>query len=240
MNDAKNSTTTDSKSGADSRPEHGPNPGMLALLSWLLFAAGLVVSAAMSGGEALSSPFGPSSEVAARIRENHDAIRVAAFFQFGSAITLGIYAATVYSRLLRVRVPGPVIGLVGGVIAVMSLLVSAFTTFAQSRPEITSDDQLVHALAFFGFAAGGPGYVVGLGLLIAGLAVPAFILRLIPRPVAAIGVVIAVLAELSWFGMLAEPLQYLLPVGRFLGGIWIIVAGFMLSTQRTRRNEGVA
>lgn len=211
-------------------------------MSFLLLVAGLVVGAVMSGGDALSSPFGPTSEVVARIRENHDAIRVAAFFQFGTAIPLGIYAATVYARQLRlgVRVPGPVIGLVGGVIAVMSLLVSAFTTYAESRQEITSDDRLVHALAFFSFAAGGPGYVVGLGLLIAGLAVPAFILRLVPRPVAAIGLVIAVLAELSWFGMLAEPLQYLLPVGRFLGGIWIIVAGFMLPTQRARRNEGVA
>jgi hypothetical protein len=92
----------------------------------------------------------------------------------------------------------------------------------------------VHALAFLSFAAGGPGYVVGLGLLIAGIAVPAFILRLVPRWLAGTGLALAVLAELTWLSLLLEPVQYLLPVGRFLGGLWLIAAGFTLPSSRPK------
>jgi hypothetical protein len=129
-------------------------------------------------------------------------------------------------------VPGPVISLLGGVIAVTSLLLSAFVTYVESRPEVGSDPTLIHALAFFAYVAGGPGYVVGLGLLIAGIAVPAYILRFTSRPVAVAGLVLAVLAELSWLCLLIEPLQPLLPIGRFLGGLWLILVGFLLPVDR--------
>jgi hypothetical protein len=201
--------------------------------------AGLLISGAMSAGDTLSSPFAETAEVVARIRDHHDAVRVAAFFQFGSAIPLAILTATVYARQLRlgVRVPGPVISLVGGTLAAVSLLVSSFATYVESRPEITTDAPVVHALAFLSFAAGGPGYVVGLGLLIAGIAVPAFILRLVPRWLAGTGLALAVLAELTWLSLLLEPVQYLLPVGRFLGGLWLIAAGFTLPRSRHKRGH---
>jgi hypothetical protein len=217
----------------------GPHPGVLALVSLTLTLVGLLASGAMSAGDTLSSPFAGTVDVVARVRDHHDAVRVAAFFQFGSAIPLVILAATVYARQLRlgVRVPGPVIGLVGGVLAAVSLLVSSFATYVESRPEITTEAQLVHALAFLSFVAGGPGYVVGLGLLIAGIAVPAFILRLVPRWLAATGLAIAVLAELTWFSLLLEPVQYLLPVGRFLGGLWLVAAGFTLPLNRHQRGD---
>lgn len=95
--------------------------------------------------------------------------------------------------------------------AVSALSVSAFAQYVLSRPEITTDAQLTQALAFFSFVFGGPGCVVGLGLLIAGIDVPAFILRLVPRWFAAAGLALALLAELSSLSMLVEPLQYLLP-----------------------------
>jgi hypothetical protein len=135
-----------------------------------------------------------------------------------------------------VRVPGPVISLVGGILAAVSLLVSSFATYVESRPEIT-EAQVVHALAFLSFVAGGPGYVVGLGLLIAGIAVPAFVLRLVPRWLAGTGLALAVLAELTWLSLLLQPVQYLLPVGRFVGGIWIIAAGFVLPRSRHKRAD---
>jgi hypothetical protein len=226
------STTTRGTTG-------GPHPGLLALVTFVLMMAGLLISGAMSAGDTLSSPFAETAEVVARIRDHHDAVRVAAFFQFGSAIPLAILTATVYARQLRlgVRVPGPVISLVGGTLAAVSLLVSSFATYVESRPEITTDVPVVHALAFLSFAAGGPGYVVGLGLLIAGIAVPAFILRLVPRWLAGTGLALAVLAELTWLSLLLEPVQYLLPVGRFLGGLWLIAAGFTLPRSRHKRGH---
>lgn len=215
----------------------GPPPGPLALISLALMVGGLVVAGLMSGGHALASPFAATSEVAGRVRDHHDAFRALAFFQMGSAVPLGIFSAAVYARQLRlgVRVPGPVIALTGGILAITSLSLSAFATYVESRPELTGDPHLVHALAFLAFAAGGPGYVVGLGLLLAGIAVPAYILRLVPRPLAAAGLVVAVLAELSWFALVAPPFEYLLPVGRFLGGLWLVAVGFLLPQRRPRR-----
>lgn len=213
---------------------HGPHPGVIAAVAFLLMLAGLAVGAAMSGGDTLSSPFTSTAKVVDHVVSHHNATRVSAFFQFGSAVPLAIYAATVYARQQRlgVRVPGPVISLLGGIVAVTSLLLSSFITYVESRPEVGSDHTLVHALAFFAYVAGGPGYVVGLGLLMAGIAVPAYILRFVPRPVAMTGLVLAALAELSWLCLLIEPLQPLLPIGRFLGGLWLILIGFLLPVNR--------
>jgi hypothetical protein len=114
-----------------------------------------------------------------------------------------------------------VIGLVGGIVAVTSLFTSAFVTYVESRPEVTGDATLTHA---------------GLGLLLAGIAVPAFLLRLVPRWLAGAGLVLAVLAELAWLCMLAEPLQYLIPIARFGGGLWLVAVGFSLPLHRLRRS----
>lgn len=216
--------------------QRGPHPGILATVSLALTVAGVVAAGAMSGGDALTSPY--ANDLVGRVAHHHDAFRVLAFFQFGAAVPLGILAATLYARQLRlgIRVPGPVISLVGGVVAVMSLFVAAFTTFVESRPEVTGDAALVHALAFLAFVAGGPGYAVGIGLLVAGVAVPMAILGLAPRPLALLGLVLAVVAELSWFGLLGQPMQYLVPVARFGGGLWLVAAGFLLPLSRPRRN----
>lgn len=215
--------------------QHGPHPGILATISLALTVAGIAVAGGMSGGDALASPY--AHDIVGRIAGNHDALRVLAFFQFGAAVPLGILTATLYARQVRfgIRVPGPVISLVGGIVATTSLLSAAFVTFVESRPEVTGDVALTHALAFLAFAAGGPGYAVGIGLLVAGVAVPALILRLVPRPLAALGLLIALLSELCWFGLLAEPMQYLVPVARFGGGLWLIAVGFLLPVVWPRR-----
>lgn len=217
----------------------GPPLGPVAVVSFALVIAGLVIAGVMSGGDALASPFAATSEVVARIREHRDAVRVTAFFQLGSAVPLGIFSAGAFARQQRlgIRVPGPVIGLTGGLVAMGSLFLAAFATYVESRPEVTVDGPLTHALAFLAFAAGGPGYAIGLGLLFAGIAVPAYILRLLPRWLAAAGLVLAVVGELTWLSMLATPFEYLIPVARFLGGIWLIAVGFLLPTQRPRRED---
>jgi hypothetical protein len=218
----------------DRSGDRGPHPGILALVSLVLLVAGLAISGAMSGGDALHSPYGATATVVGRIAAHHEAIRVLAFFQLGSAVPLGIYTATVYARQLRlgVRVPGPVIGLVGGIVAVTSQFVAAGATYVESRPEVTIDAPLTQAFAFLAFVAGGPAFAVGLGLLIAGSAVPAFVLRLVPRWLAVTGLALAVVGELAWLSMLVEPLQLLIPVTRFVGAVWLIGLGFQLPRNR--------
>ncbi len=219
----------------ESRRNDGPNPGVLALVSFLLLLAGLIIGGIISQGATDSSPFGSTAEVAQRLHDHWLGFRVAALFQFGSAIPLGICAATIYARQLRlgVRVPGPNIGFYGGIAASIFVAISAFLVWVLSRPEITTDATLAHALSYLSFITGGVGFVVSLGLLIAGIAVPSLILKLVPAWFAWAGLVIAALSELSFLSMVVEPLQYLLPIGRFLGMIWLIAAGFILPHRRT-------
>jgi len=241
MNDLPAPRPVKSAAGADSGRPTGPHPGILAAVSLLLMLAGLVLTAALSGGQQFVSPFSASETVATFFRDNPIAVRVGSMLLFGSAVPLGIYAATVYARQLRlgVRVPGPAIAFFGGTTASLMLMVSAMLVWVVSRPEISTDAVLTHALFFLAFITGGVGYATGLGLLVAGMAVPFLVLRLAPAWFAWAGLVLAAVGELSFLSMTIEPLQFLLPVARFGGLAWLVAAGFLLPRTRAAANQAV-
>jgi len=228
---------------APARAVRGPNPGILGLVSLGLLIGSLISMAVLSGGGTITSPFADTDTVAGFFADHGFAVRFASMLQLGSAIPLGIYAATVYARQQRlgIRVPGPGIGLFGGTAAAILLAVSAIITWTQGQPVVAADAELTHALALLSFAAGGFAHILSPGLLVAGIAVPALLLRLLPVPLAWIGLVIAGLAELSILTMVIEPLQFLIPIGRFGSLIWLIIAGFLLPRSRhtqTRHTQG--
>jgi hypothetical protein len=227
-----------SDEGHPTRPG-GPHPGVLAIVSLGIFLASLITSAILTGGQTFVSPFAPEGQVAAFFQQNVPAMRLGGMLQFGSAVPLGIYAATIYARQLRlgVRVPGPAIGFFGGISAAIFLMLSGSVTWLLSRPEITTNATLTHALSFLAFITGGVGFVVGMGLLVAGIAVPSLILRFMPRWLAWTGLAIAALSELSFLSMAIEPLQFLLPIGRFGGLLWLVAAGFLLPRTRAAANQ---
>ncbi|QDZ15887.1 hypothetical protein [Humibacter ginsenosidimutans] len=155
------------------------------------------------------------------------------FFAFAASIPLGIYAATIYARQLRlgIRVPGPGISFFGGISASVMLGVSGLLGWAQSRVDGLSPavSRLVREVAF---VLGGVGFVCGLGLLIAGIAVPAVILRLVPRWLAWAGLVLGALGEIAFLALLWDGLDVLLPIVRFLGLAWLAAMGFLLPRNR--------
>lgn len=226
---------------APARATGGPNPGILGLVSLGLLIGSLVSMAILTGGT-ITSPFEDTETVAGFFADHGFAASFASMLQLGSAIPLGIYTATVYARQQRlgIRVPGPVIGQFGGTAAAILLAVSAIITWTQSQPTVAANPELTHALAYLSFATGGFAHVLGLGLLVAGIAVPTLLLRLLPAPLAWTGLVIAVLAELSFLTMVFEPVQFLVPIGRFGALIWLVVAGFLLprGRPRTRHTQG--
>ena len=79
--------------------------------------------------------------------------------------------------------------------------------------------------------------MVTLGLLIAGIAVPALIVGLLPRALAWTGLIIAGLAELTTLVLIWPGLSPLLPVCRFTGLVWLIAAGVMLPLRRLNKQE---
>ncbi|KKI21429.1 MULTISPECIES: hypothetical protein [unclassified Leucobacter] len=214
----------------------GPPLGPLAIVALALTVAGVVTLIAGTGSA--PAPFASPAEVAAWYAAHPTAIRISALLQFGSAVPLGILTASVYARQLRlgVRVPGPVIGLFGGIAASIALATSALVTWTLSFPDALGSPDAVALLARFSFGLGGVAYATGLGLLIAGIAVPALILRFVPRWLAILGLVLGVAGELSFLSLALEPLQALLPIVRFGGGVWLIAVAFLLPRARPRRD----
>jgi hypothetical protein len=214
---------------------------LLAAISLALLLAGLVVGAVIAGG-IMPLPYGSATEIQDYVAGHHGAAVAIAVGTFGSSVPLAIYAATASARLrqLGITAPGATIALAGGLLASTGLALSSLTAWTLSRPEVTSDPALVRALYYLTYLTGGPWHVVMLGLLIAGIAVPALIVGLLPRPVAWTGLVIAAIAELTTFALIWPGLSPMLPVARFTGLIWLIVAGALLPLRRRSRQEVTA
>ena len=221
--------------GPSHRGTGGPPLGPLAIVTFVLTLAG--IGTLLLGTGSAPAPFAAPVQIAAWYAEHAEAIRIGALLQFGSAVPLGILAASVYARQLRlgVRVPGPAIGFYGGIAGSVLLMLSALATWALADPTVAAAPEAAAMLARLAFALGGVGYATGIGLMVAGIAVPAFILRLVPRWLAGVGLVLALAGELSFLSLAIDPLQALLPVVRFGGGLWLIVVAFLLPRSRPRR-----
>jgi hypothetical protein len=218
--------------------QDGPPLGVLAVVSTALFLIGLFVAAAVAKGFP-PAPTAAAATIQKYFHEHRSAAQVSALFQFGAAVPLALYAATASARLrnLGIRAPGATIALAGGLLSAAFLGVSALASWVLSRAEVVSDPALVRAFQDFGYITGGPGHVVSLGLLVAGIAVPALFTRLLPRPVVFIGLFFAAIAELSTLSIATDKVAVLLPIARFPILIWLIVAGFQLPRTRQRQNR---
>ena len=217
-------------------PRHvGPPPLPTALIWVALFAASLVVGAV--GGGPFPSPYDDVHHVVGFFSEHRTTVQVAAALQFASAVPLAILAASLSSRLRYLgfaRVPGVLIASTGGTLASGMLALSALVQWVLSRPGAATTSSVARPLADLAFATGGPAAVVFLGLLVAGIAVPAAVGRLLPRPIWVPGIAFAVVAELSTIALLSKPAAVLLPIARFGGLAWLVAAAALLPTSRRR------
>jgi hypothetical protein len=217
----------------------GPSLLLLAIVFTGLFIGSLVALAVMTHGGRFPSPLEPVAASSAFFAENRDALRLGAFLQFGASVPLAIFAATASSRLrfLGIEAAGTLITLVGGTLASAMGAFAALAQWALAQPGLGGEARALHLLAF---AAGGPGYVVPLGLLVAGVAVTGGLSRKLPRWVMWSGLFIASTAELSSLSIALEPAMYLLPVARFSSLAWLIVVGAQLPRARAARAHRAA
>ncbi|MCW3818513.1 hypothetical protein ONA91_29150 [Micromonospora sp. DR5-3] len=224
------------------RRQAGPPLGVLAVVFAALFIASLVLGTLLASGKPYPSPFGPAADILAYFRDHQHAVQVSAALQFAAAIPLAIYTATASARLhqLGVRAPGATITLIGGALSAGFLALCGLLGWVTSQPEVLDEPALVRALQFLTFATGGVGHVVPLGLLIAGVAVPGLLARLLPRWLAWSGLAIAAVAEIATVSLLIDNAAILLPIARFTGLVWLITAGFRLPRQRPSRAENAS
>jgi hypothetical protein len=212
----------------------GPSLILLAIVHILVFVAGLVAAAALRHGTLYVTPFASAEDLRSFFEKTPTAVRVSNFFLFGSAVPFGIFAVTIVSRLrfMGVRAAGTNIALLGGLTAAIALLLSGVTGWVLSVPEVSASAQLVKAVDFLSFLLGGVSFAVGFGLLAAGVSVTSYFMRLLPRWLVALGMLLAITGELSWFSLIAYPANFFIPITRFVGFIWMVCVAVALTRNR--------
>lgn len=210
----------------------GPHPGVLAIVYTLLFNAGLYQVVSFTGGPHFPGPWESAEAITTYFQTYPKTILICAFLQFGAAIPLGIFTATMVSRLqfLGVRAAGGYIALFGGLMTAFNMVATAFVLWVMAYPGIAQDPAVLRALYYLGFSFGGVGFSVPLGLLIAGVCVPAAFFKLLPKWLVAFGLALALVGELSVLSLVIPQALFLIPLTRFPGFIWLIAAGFALPT----------
>jgi hypothetical protein len=211
--------TLSSTSPVRERRHQGPPLLLLALI----YVALMVVGATQLG-KAYRVPHDTAKEAVAYVANFGGPIRFGSFCELSSAVLFGLFVAVTVSRLrfLGVRAAGELIALCGGVGATIMLMLSALAGWSVTRPGIAGADGAVSILQALAFAGGGPGFVVPLGLFVAGVSVTAGLHRFIPRWLMWLGIFIAVACELATLTLLVWNAAYFIPVGRFVSVIWMI------------------
>jgi hypothetical protein len=219
----------------------GPPLLPLSIVYTLLFAANLVSAVLLSHGAPFVTPFGDAEAARAFFAANPLAVKVSAFFFFGSAVPLAIYTATVVSllRYLGVRAAGTNIALFGGFAASGAIAISGLCTWVLSVPDVAASLVAARVLYFLSFLFGGAGFAVAFGLLAAGVSVTSHFARLLPRWLVVLGMIVAAAGELSFLSLIVYPANLAIPVTRFVGFAWIILLGGRLA-KTLRRTEGAS
>jgi hypothetical protein len=206
-------------------PENaGPSLVALAVVYTLLVATSIISGLLLKHGVAVVNPYSPAEEARRFFADNPVALRVSSFFLFGSSVPLGIYAATVASRLrfLGVRAAGSNIALGGGFAASASIAISGLCAWVLSVPEVSASLAASRLMHFMVILFGGVGFAVAFGLLTAGVSVTGYFFRLLPPWQVWFGIGIAAAGELSSLSLVTLLAAPLIPFVRICGFVWLI------------------
>jgi hypothetical protein len=233
-------TATSSPAASPVRRRTGPQGGPPLLAPALAYGALMIASVILSART--PQPSASGAALLAFQRSHHTELLVSGFLTFGASAPLAIWSATVYRRLrtLGITAPGAVIALSGGLLAATSLALSGLISWTSTQVASIASPALARALADLGFATGSAGFVVPLGLLLAGVSVPALILRLTPTLWAWFGLVVAAVSLLSTFILLTSALDPTLPIGRFGSLIWLVGVSALLPRTRHALRDAAA
>jgi hypothetical protein len=217
------------------RTHAGPSLRWLGLVYTLLFLAATAAIVVLRHGAvsiALRSlnPYGSAEAARTLFVSSPQAVRVSAFLLLASAIPLGIYAATIVSRMrfLGVHSAGPSIAFLGGLGASGALAAAALCLWVLSVPELGASLTAVRALHFLTFLCGGAFFSAGFGLMAAGVSVTSYSHRLLPPWLVWGGLLIAAVGELATLSLITVPMTFAIPITRFGGFAWLIAAGALM------------
>jgi hypothetical protein len=208
----------------------GPPLWLVATVHTVLFLAGLYPVTVFGGQPHFPGPWESADTIAAFFEARPTAVRVCAFLQFGAAIPLGIFAASIASRLqfLGARVAGVSIALFGGIAAAVMMMAASSALWVMAQPGIVENRSVLQALYWLVQAFGGAGFSVPFGIFVAGATIPAAFMKLVPKWIVALGIAIALCGELSWLYFMVPAALPLVPLARFPGFFWLIAIGIAL------------
>jgi hypothetical protein len=241
MNDLLSTDTSDQKLQDENSASRGGRQNGPPLPIPAVFLLVLSVVSAILGSSG-TRPDDNAVRIVTYDLDHHGVLIALATVVSATSIPLAIWAAVVYRRLRRLGVsaPGATMAFAGGLVAAASVSLSGIATWVAAVSPDRSEPALARALTLLAFGTGGPGFVVPLGLMVAGVSVPALILHLLPRALGWIGIALAVLGMVSTFTLAASALYPLLPIGRFGIAAWLLVVSFILPRDRRRRPTSVA
>jgi hypothetical protein len=182
-------------------------------------------------------PWASDSQLLEFFRHHAGAAHTSAFFTAGAAVPLAVFTAIATSRLrtLGVDVPGRVIAQAGGIVAAAMLAFAGTATLAATQDHVAESDAAVRVLYALTFAAGGPAFVMFSGLLVAGISISGLLSGVLPKTVGWFGVVVAVVSEIASTALAWDGMDFLLPVGRFGGLVWMIALAATLPRDRKQQ-----
>lgn len=216
------------------RAQRGP-PLLVPVLAYVVLTIAAVIV-----NSSTPHPSASGAAVLAYQQAHHTAVTLGAFLLFSSGIPLAIASAVFYRRLLALGVtaPGSAMAYCGGVLAGGALMLSGMFSSALGRLGSDATPSLARALADLSFFTGGPAFAVMLGLLLAGISVPALLTGLLPRPVAIVGLVLGVVGALSTLTLLDLSFAPMLPVVRFGALLWLVAAAALLPRPASDASSG--
>ncbi|MGH9899164.1 MAG: hypothetical protein ACRD4L_09990 [Pyrinomonadaceae bacterium] len=219
-----------------------PPLSVLAIVYLLMFVAAQLANSLMTSGAQNQNPYLPVEQLQTYYTQSTQGMLVSGFFLFASMMPLGLFTATVVSRLLfhRVQAAGVYIALFGGLAAAIFIGLSGLSVWALSQPGVATETGAMRVAQLLSFATGGFAHVAALGLLMAGVSVPCLFAKLLPRWVCWFGLILAAVCELAVLSILFPALSFLLPLGRFPGFIWLLAVGFKLPKNRRNISDSEA
>jgi hypothetical protein len=233
-----NDSLTERKAAArDRRLRHaGPPLWLAATMYTVLFLAGLYTVTVFGGEPHFPGPWESPDTITAFFQARPTSVRICASLQFGAAIPLGIFAASIVSRLqfLGSGVAGVSIAMFGGIATAVTMMAASIVLWVMAQPGIAEDRAVLQTLYWLVQGFGGTGFSVPFGLLVAGVTIPAAFMRLIPKWLVVLGITVAICGELSWLYLMVPDALPLVPLARFPGFVWMVAIGLILPTSIER------
>lgn len=206
--------------------------GFAASAFVVLFFAGLAPVTMIGGRPYFPGPASSIVEVQDYFIHHPGPVLLCAFLHFGSAIALGLFTTQVISDLKHRKAAGSTMDLIlfSGITTAITILVASCVLWTATNVEISQNVSLLFALSKIQFALGGPGFSVPFGLLVGSISIAVSRERILPRWLVAVGFAIFFVGELSWLEILTVKFIFLIPLTRFPGFVWMILASFRLKS----------